>query len=224
MSQKKLLNRSIALIALPLSRPSNPADRRLTYYYAQPLLIAHSSHHPSSPPRRSTQISLTTNLIERWTDLGTRHWNKLADSKPGSWKSNLFNAGERMMDKIPYEEWALKAIDRSIVLSSPPTPRSSRRPVEAVDRPIHSIPPPKLELIYPPSISTEQELLDDLRVSMIDRGSYHSRWMKWNLFLSPLTLPFAIVPLIPNLPLFYILSVLPLPLTPLYPTILSSHF
>jgi len=106
------------------------------------------------------------------------------------------------MDKIPFEEWALKSID-------PPSISSKIRPAEGPrdksqtgsttesEEKIQAI-----TLIYPGSLCVERELMSGLQRAMAEHEPYHRKWMKMNIFLSPLTLPCAIVPLVPNLPFF----------------------
>jgi hypothetical protein len=131
-----------------------------------------------------------------------------------------------MMDKIPFEEWALKSIDPPSISSQirPPGIRSQGevsstagqenfKPVSRsvtnffarllVDHPPHPL--AKITLLYPGSLCMERELMSGLQRSMAENEPYHRKWMKLNIFLSPLTLPCAIVPLIPNLPFFYMM-------------------
>lgn len=157
--------------------------------------------------------------------------------------------GERMMDRIPFEEWALKSIDPALA----PRPlrqllESDKGKAKAEDgRPIkldpdeglgnrysHMVssrfdlrttasparrsdvdnPDPadqdgvrQVPFVYPPSLEQPDELISTFRKSLAHREPYHRKWMKLNLYLSPLTLPFALVPVIPNLPFFYMLCV-----------------
>ncbi|KAI9612583.1 hypothetical protein H4Q26_007740 [Puccinia striiformis f. sp. tritici PST-130] len=65
----------------------------------------------------------------------------------------------------------------------------------------------QIELLYPGSLCIEQELISGLKRRMEESEPYHQKWMKLNLFLSPLTIPCAIIPLIPNLPFFYMIDI-----------------
>ncbi|WAQ87964.1 hypothetical protein PtA15_9A88 [Puccinia triticina] len=185
---------SIRLIALPLSKRSNS----LIYFYAQqlPSLDQQSDHKSPSKTSQSSPISPSA-LIRKLTDTGTKQWNKLADSAHGSWKSKIYNTGERMMDKIPFEEWALKSIDPPPIPSKIPSPETGSK---GEDEPSQVI-----ELLYPGSLCVERELMSGLQRTMAESEPYHRKWMKLNIVLSPLTLPCAIVPLIPNLPFFYMM-------------------
>ncbi|MBW0487749.1 hypothetical protein O181_027464 [Austropuccinia psidii MF-1] len=183
---------AIRLIALPLSRQ----PKALTYFYAQRLSIT-NQHHRFSDSNRSL-----FSLLKKVTDLGAKTWLKLSDSPPGSWKARIHNAGEGFMDKIPYEEWALKTIDPAVI---PSTINLLHQHSDSVDSSVEKSGSKPIELLYPPSLCSGKELLNGLEISMAERAPYHRKWMKLNFFLSPLTMPFVIVPLIPNLPFFYMM-------------------
>lgn len=192
---------SIRLIALPLSKRSNT----LIYFYAQqlPSLADQKSSETGLPSHASFSLS-PSSLIKKMTDTGTKQWNKLANSAQGSWKLKIYNTGERMMDKIPFEEWALKSIDpphiHNKILSSESRNHNTGTELKEAQKTSQVI-----ELLYPGSLCVERELMNGLRHSMAESEPYHRKWMKLNIFLSPLTLPCAIVPLIPNLPFFYMM-------------------
>ncbi|KNZ47820.1 hypothetical protein VP01_610g4 [Puccinia sorghi] len=207
-------NQPIRLIALPLSRRT----KSLIYFYAH-----HYQQRPSADLQSASPISITATpasplplppnaspfspaaLVRRLTDAGAKQWNKLATSTHGSWKLKIYKTGERMMDKIPFEEWALKSID-------PPSLSTKIRPAEGLrdksetgstkeaEEEVHAI-----TLLYPGSLCVERELMSGLQRAMAEHEPFHRKWMKMNIFLSPLTLPCAIVPLIPNLPFFYMM-------------------
>lgn len=62
-----------------------------------------------------------------------------------------------------------------------------------------------MPFVYPASLEQPDALVRSFRTSLAQREPYHRKWMKLNLYLSPLTLPFALIPVIPNLPFFYML-------------------
>ncbi|PLW34682.1 hypothetical protein PCANC_12229 [Puccinia coronata f. sp. avenae] len=196
-------SQSIRLIALPLSKNS----KSLVYFYAQqlPSPDQQTSNRIAGPvtlPAHTSQLSPSV-LIKRLTDAGVKQWNKLATSADGSWKLKIYNTGERMMDKIPFEEWALKSIDPPSISSQirPPGIRSQGEVSSTAGQ--EKFKP--ITLLYPGSLCMERELMSGLQRSMAENEPYHRKWMKLNIFLSPLTLPCAIVPLIPNLPFFYMM-------------------
>ncbi|CAH7666901.1 mitochondrial K+-H+ exchange-related-domain-containing protein [Phakopsora pachyrhizi] len=211
MSKTILTKNSIRLLALPLSRK----DPSLIYFYAQrikrdegPNQIRNSISKTSTiegvasrntnenyrdgevtPVRRRTISSAA--LMSRIIEISSRQWLKLSEAPVGSVKSKLHIIGERMMDRISYEEWALKTIDL-VKCKGPNDPRQQNSNTNIV-------------LLYPKFLAPEKDLLKLLSNSIREKEPYHKRWMRLNIFLSPLTLPFALIPLVPNLPLFYMM-------------------
>ncbi|GAA5931204.1 hypothetical protein JCM1841_003487 [Sporobolomyces salmonicolor] len=186
----------LKLFALPLSRPrpSKP-----------PLFLLHA-HRPPPPSSSSSSSSSSTDapqlpILKRVEQKAADMWAGLGKGKEGSWKKRSYDLGERLMDKIEYEEWALKAIDPAFapkpwrrIPSSTPSKQGSST---SSDEPVN--------LIYPPSLLDEPALLDSLKKQLENREPHHRRAMWRCLLLSPLTWPFAIVPIVPNFPLFYVL-------------------
>ena len=42
-------------------------------------------------------------------------WTELGHAKPTSWKARAHRLGEKLMDRIECEEWALKGVERGLV-------------------------------------------------------------------------------------------------------------
>ncbi|GAA5871764.1 hypothetical protein JCM1840_003994 [Sporobolomyces johnsonii] len=183
----------LKLFALPLSRPQASKP---------PLFLLHAHRPPPASSSSSSPDASQLPILKRVEHKAADMWAGLGKGKEGSWKRRSYVLGERLMDKIEYEEWALKAIDpafapkpwRRIPSSSPKEGSSTS---SSKDEPV--------DLIYPPSLLEEQALLDSLKKQLENREPHHRRAMWRCLLLSPLTWPFAIVPIVPNFPLFYVL-------------------
>jgi hypothetical protein len=116
------------------------------------------------------------------------------------------------MDRIDFEEWALKGIDPALA------PRPFRRRKQPEE---DTAPPPSttsssepstskaendtIPLLYPPSLLEPSALVQHLSTLLENRGPHHRRRMWYCLIGAPFTVPFALVPVIPNLPLFFLL-------------------
>jgi len=109
------------------------------------------------------------------------------------------------MDKIPFEEWALKSIDPPSISSKIPPAEGPRDKSQTGSTTESEEKIQAITLLYPGSLCVERELMSGLQRAMAEHEPYHRKWMKMNIFLSPLTLPCAIVPLVPNLPFFYMM-------------------
>ncbi|GAA5908468.1 Mrx19p [Sporobolomyces salmoneus] len=183
----------LKLFALPLSRSS--VDH-------PPLFLLHA-HRP-----RSTLPPTTSNndggerpklpLLTKATDKAADMWAGLGRGKEGSWKKRSYDFGEKMMDKIEFEEWALKAIDTNLA------PKPFKAATEGANALKASMYEP-VELIYPKSLLKSEALLEQLEKQLRHREPHHRNAMWKCLILAPLTTPFALLPVIPNFPLFYVL-------------------
>ncbi|KAL8277591.1 hypothetical protein RQP46_010023 [Phenoliferia psychrophenolica] len=169
----------LKLLALPLTR-SGPQP---------PLFYLHAVRPPPSAVK-TADLSYASRATNKAADV----WSQLGQANEGSWKRKAYMQGERFMDRIEYEEWALKAIDPALS----PTPWSTPgTPKEGDDG--------KVTLLYPPSMLSEGPLLDALKAQLAHREPHHKSAMIKCLVGAPLTFPFAIVPIVPNFPLFYVL-------------------
>ncbi|GAA6013841.1 hypothetical protein JCM11491_000442 [Sporobolomyces phaffii] len=189
----------LKLFALPLSRTSKDHA---------PLFLLHA-HRPRStlPPASASndgggeQPKLP--LLTKATDKAADMWSGLGKGKPGSWKKRSYDFGEKMMDKIEFEEWALKAIDTN--LAPKPFNRKTVSSSSSSAPPLKSSMYEPVELIFPPSLINKDALLEQLEKQLKHREPHHRKAMWKCLILSPLTTPFALLPVIPNFPLFYVL-------------------
>ncbi|KAI5792235.1 mitochondrial K+-H+ exchange-related-domain-containing protein, partial [Pyronema domesticum] len=110
------------------------------------------------------------------------------ESAEKGWQKKVAEYGNKLFDRIPYEEWALKSIP----------PLSARRPEEL------TTPSTPVEVIYPPSIISPSQIPSILRSLGTSSKAYHKRHLVWSCIGMPIVVPFALVPVIPNLPFFYL--------------------
>ncbi|KAI0366672.1 hypothetical protein BV20DRAFT_971607, partial [Pilatotrama ljubarskyi] len=94
--------RSMRIIALPLTPPSKPingkAPEHLTYY------------HFITPPQNTNKSSWSKWAIAKASDL----WAGMGKAPEGTWKRKAFLYGERLVDRLDFEELALKSLDPSL--------------------------------------------------------------------------------------------------------------
>ncbi|GAA5883980.1 hypothetical protein JCM6882_002091 [Rhodosporidiobolus microsporus] len=191
----------LKLLALPLTRPSPSSSGTTPRFYLHALKSSLSS--PAALQRQQDSqpayLAYANKAINKAADL----WAGLGQAQ-GGWKKKIYDTGERMMDKIEYEEWALKAIDPALApkpwqkkAKAAGSSSSSSSSGAAADE--------KVEILFPPSLLTPSSLLSQLHSQLEHRAPHHRSAAIRCLVLSPLTWPFAIIPVIPNLPLFYVL-------------------
>ncbi|KAL4934611.1 mitochondrial K+-H+ exchange-related family protein [Aspergillus undulatus] len=135
----------------------------------------------------SNNISEKRSLLDRITDKAAQTWAKWEEADKG-WKMHLVSWGNRVQQRIPYEEWGLKSI---------PSLSLQRRIDES-----HGT--KKVEVLFPGNAIKQEKLLPMLHNLSKERQDLHRRRMWWSLIASPFTAPIALIPVIPNIPFFYL--------------------
>ncbi|KZT09286.1 uncharacterized protein LAESUDRAFT_735536 [Laetiporus sulphureus 93-53] len=167
------------IIALPLATPSlaHRPPEHLTYY-----------HFVTPPPSKSKSNSWSKRVIVKASDL----WAGLGRAPEGNWKRKVFVYGERLIDRLDFEELALKSFDTSL------GPQLLRLRHTDKLRPRDH---PTIPLIYPPTSCASP--LPHLRALLEKRTPRHRNGCLIWIAAAPFTIPFMLVPLIPNFPFFY---------------------
>ncbi|KAH8656170.1 mitochondrial K+-H+ exchange-related-domain-containing protein [Tricladium varicosporioides] len=137
------------------------------------------------------RLNVTTTTQQSWIDKGTAKaasiwagWEK----KESGWQKKVVDYGNEALKRIPYEEWGLKSIP----------PLSARRKEDELSG------KEKVEVYFPKALVPERTVLDVLRKLGTERKSIHKTRMIWSFIGMPITAPVALVPLIPNIPFFYL--------------------
>ncbi|KAJ7021608.1 mitochondrial K+-H+ exchange-related-domain-containing protein [Mycena alexandri] len=186
------------IVALPLTRA--PPPQRIISYYSFKIVPP-----PAPPPPKDSPSPpsgwLPQEGVVRWATLkvdGT--WAGWGKAETGSWRLRVFEFGERFLDRLDFEEGALKRVD---VKTAPPTKVSED--LEGAEREEAEAAWEKLEipLLYPPSVSSAPTALAELRALLQRRIPLHNKGFYTYLLIAPLTAPFMIIPVIPNLPFFF---------------------
>ncbi|RPD58008.1 hypothetical protein L226DRAFT_615005 [Lentinus tigrinus ALCF2SS1-7] len=166
--------RSLRIIALPLTR----APHHFTYY------------HFVNPPAEGGKNadSLTNRAVAKALDV----WAGFGKADEGSWKRRAFLYGERIADRLDFEELALRSLDPSLgpKLSSI-IPRTRTKPHDT----------PTTKLLYPPSALDSP--IEHLHTLLSSRGPRHRKGLYTWLAVTPLTFPLKLIPIIPNFPFFF---------------------
>ncbi|KAL4780867.1 mitochondrial K+-H+ exchange-related-domain-containing protein [Aspergillus varians] len=132
-------------------------------------------------------VSKERSILDRITDKAAETWAKWEEADKG-WKMHLVSWGNRVQQRIPYEEWGLKSI---------PSLTSQRRIDES-----HGT--KRVDVLFPGNAIKEEKLLPMLHKLSKERQELHRRRMWWSFIAAPLTAPVALIPLIPNIPFFYL--------------------
>jgi hypothetical protein len=117
-------------------------------------------------------------ISERVITRASETWAKWERAEKG-WQKRLTIEGNRLLRRIPYEEWGLKSI-----------PPASKKKLEDIDN-------GKLtaECLYPNAFLNGSKVPEILKRLATERQALHRKRM-WNCILfMPVTIPFAAIPM-----------------------------
>ncbi|KAF6754903.1 mitochondrial K+-H+ exchange-related-domain-containing protein, partial [Ephemerocybe angulata] len=197
------------IVAIPLSRPTrlgnapsaSAGPSGLTYYQFQLATKSKlKAKAPATNGEKESKSWLPEEGLSSWVqNKAASTWASFGKAE-GGWKLKTFQAGERMVDRMDFEELALKSIDPSLgpSIKHPASNEldSDRREKDAQER-------IQIPLHYPPSVLTPELAVAELRKYVEHRIPVHRKGFYTWLIIAPLTAPFMIIPIIPNLPFFF---------------------
>ena len=153
-----------------------PISTRRSLIYCEKL-------HEKAPKDRSILDKVTIKANETWAA-----WEK-DDKAIGNWKKKVTFYGNHALKRIPYEEWGLKTL---------PT-LTAQRKQSIVDG------KEKYEVMFPGMYLKQEKLPGILEKLAKERQLMHRSKLMWSIIIMPFTAPFMLIPVIPNLPFFYVL-------------------
>lgn len=201
------ITRSRTLIYCKRTLPSASSSQS-----SSPTSSSASSSTNAPPPSRTDQIRswirlpagakidfITSKANGMWAD-----WESTPTS-PLQWKKRVTTLGNSLFAKIPYPEWGLKSIP----------PLSAARAAEetrlaAIDR--TSADPAlrtrraaaEVDVVYPARMFRASDIRAVLgQLASGTNQAFYRKRMWWSVAAMPVTIPFAVVPVVPNLPFFY---------------------
>ncbi|SPN99631.1 uncharacterized protein DNG_02483 [Cephalotrichum gorgonifer] len=134
----------------------------------------------ATPGRPLSFVDKTTARVAKvWAD-----WER----KESGWQRKVVEYGNHALRRIPYQEWGLKSVP----------PLSARRRSEELTG------KDKVELVFPGSVLGLGEAEKVLHRLGSERDALHRMRLMWCFIGMPITAPVALIPVIPNLPFFYL--------------------
>ncbi|KAK5998609.1 putative C23H3.12c-like protein [Cladobotryum mycophilum] len=151
-----------------------PVSTRRTLLYAQRLNVTTTSSERSS-------------YVDKGASWAAKKWSEWEKMERG-WQRKVVGYGNQAFRRIPFEEWGLKSVP----------PLSARRKAEELTG------KEKVELVFPALAIPEHKAEAVVRMLATERQALHRKRLLWCFVGMPITAPFALVPVIPNLPFFYL--------------------
>ncbi|KAF2503317.1 hypothetical protein BU16DRAFT_449143 [Lophium mytilinum] len=152
-----------------------PISTRRTLIYCERM-------HEKLASERSYLDKITNKANETWA-----LWEK--DSKSiANWKKTVTVYGNKAFKRIPFEEWGLKTV---------PALTAKRRKLELEGK-------EKVEVIFPRRFVHEERVPGILRQLATERQALHKKRMIGSIAAMPFSAPFMLIPVVPNIPFFYL--------------------
>ncbi|KAF2135564.1 uncharacterized protein K452DRAFT_239162 [Aplosporella prunicola CBS 121167] len=156
-----------------------PISTRRTLIYCE-----RKTTHPGG------QSSYLDKAIDKTSQLWS-NWEKTPHDQPlwkGGWKRTVTVQGNQILRRIPFQEWGLKTI--------PPLTKA-RKEAELEGK-------EKIEIVFPGLFLKEERVGGILQQLATERQSLHKKRLWWSIVGMPISAPFALIPIIPNIPFFYL--------------------
>ncbi|KAK4948144.1 hypothetical protein LTR10_013198 [Elasticomyces elasticus] len=136
--------------------------------------------------RAPAKPNVTPSIPDRVTKKVTETWAQWEAAK-GGWRKTLVTYGNQGLKRIPYQEWGLK--------SFPPSNPKLQAEQIADNK--------KFDVVYPGNVMHKDDV-----PKVMARLAKERKQLHWNRFIGsmvamPFTIPFVLVPVIPNIPFFY---------------------
>ncbi|GKT80196.1 hypothetical protein ColTof4_12619 [Colletotrichum tofieldiae] len=139
----------------------------------------------------SQRLNVATNSQQGLADKVGKKAAKLWagwEARESGWQKKVVNYGNYALRRIPYEEWGLKSVP----------PISARRKDDELKG------NEKIELVFPDKVIPTGKAEQVVKTLATERDALHKKKLIWCLIGMPISAPFALVPVIPNLPFFYL--------------------
>jgi hypothetical protein len=126
-------------------------------------------------------------ILDRLLNKTSETWTKWESAEKG-WQKQVTTYGNQLFRRIPFEEWGLKTL--------PPLTKTREKEMIETGR-------LRFDVLYPGRFLRESRVLGMLERLSKERQGLHKGKLWQSVALMPVTIPFALVPVVPNLPFFY---------------------
>lgn len=146
---------------------------------------------------------------EKWiVEKSAKLWGKLKKS-PKSYNKKIVSMVQSLLNSTPWSENSLLTIpSESYILKriKGETDKAQEIRLTLKDYTVkaHQVDTQPLHIYYPAEISNPGECLKQMKKLYQDGLAYHKKWTLYCILGLPLTIPLILIPLIPNVPGFYL--------------------
>lgn len=192
-SQQILNLDSIFVISIPIT-----THRSFIYCHHKPSLLS---------DKQRADVQWKVKLENKLVGLAGKGWNKLESSKfPVNQK--IVQLVRRLLSSIPYDENSLRSFpSKSTMIREINEEHREVFPravmTSEVESAAVSVDQLKPIPVYHPQFQEPQAILDQINKFRSSLTSYHKKWAVVCAVSIPLSLPMALIPVVPNVPGFY---------------------
>lgn len=138
--------------------------------------------------RINQQLTKEKTYIDKITTKAATTWLGWEKHEKG-WQKKITTYGNKLFQRLPYEEWGLKSIP----------PLSVRRKSDELAG------KEKIRIEFPESFMKQGAVIERLEYfGGKEKIAFHTKWMWGSVIGMPISAPFALIPIVPNLPFFYL--------------------
>ncbi|KAK4976575.1 hypothetical protein LTR66_010817 [Elasticomyces elasticus] len=165
-----------------------PLSTRRTLLYCE-------RNNPSRAAAATQPSGVKPPLIDRLTARANRTWVEWENVEEGTgfvrggWKKMVTDYGNKAFRRISFEEWGLKSI--------PPLSTQQRQILERGES-------RAILALYPGAFLKEEKVLPMLKKMATERQALHTKRLWLSVLAMPVTIPFGLIPILPNIPFFYL--------------------
>lgn len=214
-------NHPIAISAWPANQAGPKSEYTLNKPNSTNPVLQNSTRSTQSalptsaiaPNQITIPSSSSAGLVDKLVTKASRLWASFGSS-PTQWKQELVKRVNKLLDGIPFGEAALRSVPakKQVLRKKVGKGMNERCSEKHVNKTCSShVSYPYLETVvepipvyYPFRIISSAQSYSAMRRLAVEGRSFHLRKMVQYLLLLPLTLPLAVLPLIPNVPGFYL--------------------
>lgn len=129
--------------------------------------------------RINQQLKKEKTYIDKITTKAATTWLGWENKEKG-WQKKITTYGNKLFQRLPYEEWGLKSIP----------PLSARRKSDELAG------KQNIRVEFPPSLMTPDAVIERLQYfGGKEKVAYHTKWLWGSIIGMPISAPFALIPM-----------------------------